>query len=321
MDRQWVACALAVAIGLGMAGCSKEPEAVTQADVAAATAVRHEANAVANVELQAALECGAAWIDQFKAKEAERSEASQRSPIKAQIAPDALVYWGWQNSYSGGIDFCPNNPGLAGKPQVDFIGEHPFDVMGELVPYHAQKAATYVPAPKGEFEKSADYEARIAQEKAAFEAKAGAGKVSAAGVEVAWAAIMGEPGLKDRQDSNDPEPVTYDADSETLRFTVISRKVAREVAADGVRLLRPSVEIPVAVKMSPQNAQKVVAALREARYANVFPVVAMELKGGVLTVKEVSLNSLPSRVSGVDFGESGPLLANLPVNYEFPLRF
>lgn len=131
----------------------------------------------------------------------------------------------------------------------------------------------------------------------------------------------GEPGLKDRRDSADPEPVTYDADSETLRFTVVSRKVAREVAADGVRLLRPSVEIPVAVKMSPQDAQKVVAALRDARYANVFPVVAMELKGGVLTVKEVSLNSLPSRVSGVDFGEAGPLLANLPVNYELPLRF
>lgn len=313
--------ALAGACGLCivLAGCSKEPEEASESAGAAPTAgsVSMKADvSTLGIDSATAAKATDCAVKHLAQHESLGPSQEPRDAFDLQQDTEHFVYWGKQNAFP--VVFCTgsNPPG----PVDILIRENPFYVVNAAVIQRAANAATYTPSAKGEFEKTADYDARIAAEKAAHDAKFGGSKFSAKNLEIAFAGLLGAPKLKQQMLSSDPDPLSYNADTETLSLIIVPQMQRRVMEGNLAREI-PVFEIPVAVKVPADIAQKFLEIVRSEGYAYVNPSLAMELRDGRLVVREYSLKGAPDGRLQRALDAAGIRLENIPTEYEIPFHF
>lgn len=336
---------------LVLGGCSREPAGKAEAaaeeqslpGAAAASAVK------VNETLPQTVEClTEAILAQEPSIDAVMPQP--REAISAQIPPAELVYW------SEGSGFSKVSTGSCEKLITKIVTERSsevadnhyvvaeitieaskeiqdsaaadivtdtFDVFNGVIKRRQELSGVFKPAPKGSFEKTADYEARIAREKAEFE-KAHSGKsITPRDVEQVWVGIFGTPYLSTNYIYSEAD--LYNPDTEMLTL-VIRPSVKQQVpvekpkAGGGVRMEladRYPFEIPVKIKLTPGQAQKFFERFETRDLSDLSPVVAMQMHNGTLTVKEVSLKYKYPDV----WKELGFTLDHIPVNQELSRKF
>jgi hypothetical protein len=165
--------------------------------------------------------------------------------------------------------------------------------LNKVVELSSQRLRTAAPSPKGEFEKTAEYEARIADEQKKSGATPNKAKIMSALLQF----YLGEPEFK--IDS-------YDADTEVMKLRVVSTKYA---ARDLEQLV-----LPFEIKIAPKYALK----FKENRgYA--IPAVYFDLNSTELTVKFIDViydSSLRVLTEGSDFFKNGQLY-NKKIDFAF----
>jgi hypothetical protein len=176
---------------------------------------------------------------------------------------------------------------------------NPYGLLSAVVKQRRNSSSVYQPSPKDDFEKTVDYQARIAREKAEFD-KANSGKaVTSSDIAVVWLGLFGTPsiGIDDITSTSN----LYNPDTETLKLTVISH--------GGNEHNRP-IEIPVLIKLSPEKAKTFFHAFGNF-ITELRPIVVMQWHNGTLTVKEVSFKDDYHRLD-----DTGISLDHIPMNYE-----
>lgn len=314
-----VALAGACGICIILAGCSKEPEppqsGPAPAPTAAGAALKADVSTM-NVDPATAAKATDCAVKHLTQHESLGPSQEPRDAFELQQDLEHFVYWGKQNAFP--VVFCTgsNPPG----PVDILIRENPFYVVNAAVQRRVADAATYTPTPKVEFEKTADYEARIAAEKAAHDAKYGGATFSAKALEAAFAGLLGAPKLKQQVISSDPDPLSYNADTETLSLVIVPQMQRRVMEGNLARDI-PVFEIPVAVRIPPDVAQKFLEIVRGEGYAFVNPSLAMEFRDGRLVVREYSLKGAPGGRLQQALDAAGIRLENIPTEYEIPFHF
>ncbi|MFZ5697242.1 MAG: hypothetical protein ACOY9J_00700 [Pseudomonadota bacterium] len=217
-----------------------------------------------------------------------------RANAPANIPKDQLVVWSSQENI-----FAAECGVATGDAVTKALQEAPYVVVNEAAKRHLKQQSTYTPPPKGEFEKTADYDQRIAAERTAFEASNKNRPLGAKDLEVAWSATFGSPSIYEGHAQNDPDDYKYDADHELLTFLISSRAAS----------------IPITINMSTANMQALDTAVSEGMFGN--PTIAdlglnvyMQYANGKLTIKAIGfipgndvirerLNALPYNVSAI----------------------
>lgn len=201
----------------------------------------------------------------------------------------------------------------------EFIA-NPFGVFNALMAYRQTDSVSFQPSPKGDFEKTVDYEARIAADKAKFDKANSGKKVSIQDVEYTWMGLFGSPSIK--RDGISSERDLYNPDTETLSLTIVPKGYSskqKEIGSDapetGEWYTHYPFEIPLKIKLTPEQAQKFFNEYSVGNSWGLRPVVAMQLQKGTLVVKEVSLKDY-NTFADLGFERMGFKLDHIPVNYE-----
>lgn len=134
---------------------------------------------------------------------------------------------------------------------------------------YARKIAPFTPPPKGEYEKTADYEQRIAAERAKYEANSGQPeRVKVAIINSVISALLDTPRIANEK---------YDADREILTFNIVQKD---SYSAD------PKVKIPVAMNLTGQQARSL------SEYSGwLRPTILFEFANNALTAKYLVFNT------------------------------
>lgn len=255
--------------------------------------------------------------DTFKEYVDDAAAFSQKPKVafNVQIPPDQFIYWSDFGELSEGTS-CPE----AGE-----VLDHPFDAVDIAVRGVIEEAKKFEDTPKGEFESSDEYAARIASEKAAFDANHAGLSYSTLALSEAWHGIVGGPRLHyHRMDGAD---ITYDVDRAVLKFKLASN--ARTPFREGIPQAF-AIDVPVEVALSRDAAKLYSEALRGEFTTDGLTVaaVAMQFHDGTLSIREISIvptpgeyQSDPGIVQAKAMQAAGFSLEHVPMNYEFPFRF
>lgn len=199
--------------------------------------------------------------------------------FSTQIPSERLVRW----APRGESSFDRDSRGCAD------IAANPIGAVRAAAAEYVRLNSTYSPPPKGDFEKSEDYQARISAEKQAFDAQhAGAG-VSAETISLAMNAIFGNPKIIGRK----KEDFFYDPDREVLKFVIGSSK--SRPAVNGMPDFMPLFSFPVELSIPPEMAKKYFEGIPSSGYAGasqdglLVAAVAIEMVGDKLVVREISI--------------------------------
>lgn len=176
---------------------------------------------------------------------------------------------------------------------------NPHGLLSAVVKQRQMSSDVYQQSPKGDFEKTVDYQARIARERAAFDKANGGKAVKSSDIAFVWLGLFGMPSLA--SDGINSQSDLYNPDTETVKLTVIS--------PGGNEHKRP-VEIPVLITLSADKAPKRFGAFfNPVDILTLRPMVLTQLHNGVLTVKEVSFKEDHHNLDG-----AGISLDHIPVN-------
>lgn len=350
LGMKWsdVASISAICGALMLAGCSKEP-ASESANVAASQTMPSPDADVSEVlgdgdSIANAVHCLGVGLPYSK-EGIEELLQLPREPIAAKIPASELVYWG-KSGRDGGSG--PSSMGYCeakfSKEELDsYQGDHyvaerarskateelqetameelkanPFGVFNAVVKNRQSGAVTFEPSPKGDFEKSIEYAARIAREKEAFDKVNSSKKITLRDIEFVWLGIFGLPSLKTDDWVWNSQRDVYDPDTETLSLTIVSRGISKFDPVKKEVVPHYHFEIPVKIKLTPDQAQKLFTQypLRgDGGIEGLRPVVAMQLHKGVLTVREVSFKDY-GMFAEENFEKMGYRLENIPMNVE-----
>lgn len=243
-----------------------------------------------------------AWYDQHSGQAAEAVPPTYNFSV--QIPPGNLVVW--SSDSKGVIGVCV--PGAVTDPLFAEITSNPYGAVNALNKYLVSKHATFEPGPKGEFETTNEYDARIAQERSVFEAEH-PNTFTVGAFSNAWDSVMGELDIN----------TVYDPDTELLKFSVTSR-LSRYGAKTGV------IEIPIEIKLPRNQAKAYFDAIGSKRGYGLEVEAAMEMRDGNLTIREINVKPSDNTQS-VGWAQKQALEAaeisfeHLPVNYEIPFTF
>lgn len=336
---------------LVLGGCSREPAGENDVAAEAQSLPADGAAQVAKVNetLPQTVDC----LTEAIMVEGQGNDAvlqQPREPIEAQIPPAELVYW------SAGSGFSKVSTGSCEKLITKIVTERSskvadnhymvseisieaaeeiqdnaaadivtdtFDVFNGVIKRRQEMSGVFKPAPKGSFEKTADYEARIAREKAEFERAHSGKSTTPRDVEQVWVGIFGTPYLSTNYIYSEAD--LYNPDTETL--TLVIRPSAKQQvpvekpkAGGGVRMEladRYPFDIPVKIKLTPEQAQKFFESIEIRDLSDMTPIVAMQMHNGTLTVKEVSLKYKYPDV----WKDLGFTFDHIPVNQELSRSF
>lgn len=104
-----------------------------------------------------------AWYEEHSGQAADAVPPA--FTFSVQIPPEKLVVW--SSDSDGVIGSCA--PGAVTDPLFAEITSNPYGAVNALNKYLVSKHAAFEPGPKGEVETTNEYDARIAQERSAFE--------------------------------------------------------------------------------------------------------------------------------------------------------
>lgn len=251
-----------------------------------------------------------------------------REKIGAAIPPEALLYWGEAPADSVTSPISPSMCQTVANRVVPFdydaqdvhtesrrrgtalqefdravwtdFSENTFSTFNAVLESRLKVSTEFKPGKKGDFEKTADYEARIASEKSAFEQANRNKKVTMYDVEYVWMGLFGAPRV-DLGDSTEASDL-YSPDTETLSLKI------------------SPLDIPVKIRLTPDQAQKLFAEYDLPGLKSLRPVVVLQLSKGVLVVKEVSLKDYGT-FAHLGFERMGFKLDHIPVDYELSRNF
>lgn len=300
---------------LALVGCSREPSK-DAIEVEASTAT--ESSAVAgnitagSAPSPAAVECLAADI-LAGTQGVHEILKQQRESVGAKIPASELVYWGRTKTHNPVTEARCEGP-QDSAVQAEVVG-NPFGVFNAVTSSRHAAAVTYQAAPKGDFEKTADHEARISREKAEFEKTNAGKKIDNYEIDYVWMSLFGSPRLKD---DGLREEQLYNPDTETLSLTIVPQASYRDESLPRSQTtLQYPFEIPVRIRLTPEQAQKFFQEYPIAHLMNLRPAIAMQMQGAVLTVREISLkDEYPDKFQRLGFG-----LDNLVMNVELSRDF
>jgi hypothetical protein len=258
------------------------------------------------------VECLTADINREK-QELDEVLQQPRETVAAQIPATELVYWGRTKTYMPvGKARCEGEFDSAIRAEV---AANPFGVFNAVM--HSRQAASvaYQPGPKGGFEKTADYETRIAREKAEFDKANSGRKITTYDIEYVWMGLFGSPRIKDE---GRRETELYDPDTETLSLTIVPRAhYVDESLPSSQAITQHPFEIPIRIRLTPEQAQKFFGEYPVAHLLNLRPAIALQMHKGTLTVRDVSFKDEdPGK-----FNRLGFTLDNLPMNVELSRNF
>lgn len=259
------------------------------------------------------------------------AEAGQSSTVKdkleaprvaltVQIPADQLVYW-----YPTGAEASPVcTRDQRGQPTAAYFEmlDNPFAAVDAAAKGAMALDATFVPSKKGEFEKTTEYEARIAQERQAFEASHSGSGNSAAALAEAWISIMGRPWIITINNKS----YTYDPDREVLTLHLVS---IQDIPDRNGIPPKPVFDVPVEVAIPRDAAKKYSDALGGIHPSGLeVTAVAMQLENGSLAVREISINPVQGEYSSdpgprqkAAMDAAGISLSHLEMSYKIPYRF
>lgn len=187
------------------------------------------------------------------------------------------------------------------------LTKSPYIVVNETAKRWFLKETIYTPTPKGEFEKTDDYNKRIAAEKSAYEAAAQGRTFGAQDVEIAWGAAFGPPKIYSGISKDDPNHYRYDVDREVLSFNIKSHAAL----------------IPVSVSISPAAMKSIFDATSDGSgqpdLSKISLEVVMQYDDGKVTIKSIgfySENELQKVLDALPFDVKA-----MPVNQEIPFHF
>lgn len=308
---------LGVMLGaLVLFGCSREP--AQEPDTAMATQDLSELGkdlsqvADDSAPSSSTVECLMASLDNSR-EEIDEVLQQPREPIVAAIPPNELVYWGRTKTYMPvGAARCQG--ALDDASQAE-LASNPFGVFNAVTHLRQAASMTFQPNPKGDFEKTVDYEARLAREKAEFDKVNSGKKLTNYDIEHVWMGLFGSPKIKDDGSS---EQELYNPDTETLSLTIVPQAF---YAGEGSHVspsdMQRPFEIPVRIRLTPEQAQRFFKEYPTSLIVRLRPAVIMQMRGGVLTVKEISIkDEYPDKFRNLGFG-----LDNLAVHYELSKNF
>ena len=179
-------------------------------------------------------------------------------------------------------------------PVLDkFFNKYPLPLVNKITVNFADRIATFKPRAKGEFEKTADYEASIIREKEEYIRKFGAVKVSAQLYGFVWNNIIGNIFVGD----GNLKPV-YNPDKEVLTINIKSRSYGFYVPFD--------------IPLSPSDAKKLSSAFDGSGIYGLNPRLTIYVDGDNITMKSLSL--IPSEYRQKEYDALGINLKNIPVN-------
>lgn len=332
---------------LVLAGCSKEP--VGTKDLPGAGADLSQVVGESALSPHVA-ECLTEGINFYSEKQRIDEALQQpREAIAVQIPAAELVYWGkgaGQSQSPFGTSYCEKvlrkildrrtfdvgddyneiaaeNTRVARvdsefRKAVDAdVNANPFGVLKAVTQMRQAASVVYQPSStKGDFEKTADYQARIAREKAEFDKANGGKKITPYDIEFVWMGLFGTPYIESNGVNRESD--LYNPDTETLSLTIVPHgKHSGVVGGAGTETIRPPFEIPVKIKLTPEQAQKLFGLYSGSSFFDLRPVVAMQIHNGTLTVKEVSFKDEdPDK-----FNRLGFTLDHIPVNQELSRNF
>lgn len=341
-----VASISAVCGVLMLAGCSKEPSSESSA-VAAAQGVPSPDADISDVlgdgdSIANAVHCLDVGL-RYSKESIEGVLQLPREPIAAKIPASELVYWGKSGpdvryspsrmSYCEAklskeqIDSFQGNVHLETAARLEATAElnkaaleefkkNPFGVFNAVIQNRQTASVTFEPSPKGDLEKSVEYAARMARERDAFDKANSSKKITPHEIEFVWMGIFGSPIIK-TEDWNTQRDV-YDPDTETLSITVVPTEIMGVDPETRESKSHYHFEIPVKMKLTPEQAQKLFQeyeVMNQNGLQALKPIVAMQLRKGVLTVREVSFKDY-STFGEDSFKRMGFRLDNIPVNVE-----
>lgn len=234
---------------------------------------------------------------------AELMDPALRDKPRAGIPRDQLVLWHASENL-----FAAECPAESSDRVRTALVKEPYMVVNEAAKRWFLQQTVYTPGPKGEFEKTDDYNKRVASEKAAHEAAGQGLEFGAKDIELAWAASFGRPEIYTRGTTDDPHHYKYDPDSELLTFTILTRGPL----------------IPVSVKLSPDAMQALLIAARDSYgrsdLGKLSLEVAMQYTDGKLTMRSIGFYSLSNNLKMAL--EALPVdVSTMPVNQEIPFHF
>lgn len=299
----WVV--LLAALAAAMSGCGKNESNTTSTPAAAAAstaATPAEAPAMADTSVaEPAIAC---LMKAYGNGLGDVLKPELRANAPASIPKDQLVVWSSKENI-----FAAECGVATGDAVTKALQEAPYVVVNEAAKRSITQQTTFTPSAKGEYEKTADYEKRIAAEKAAFEAAAKGRTLGARDIEIAWSATFGAPSVYRGNVKDDPDNHAYDADHEILTFLIKSRAAS----------------IPISVNMSVANMQALDKAVSEGMWGS--PTIAtlgldvfMQYANGKLTMKYIGFHSdaqvIQDRLKALPFDVSA-----IPVDQEIFFQF
>lgn len=232
------------------------------------------------------------------------------------------IYWGYSDSRDITITCLVDGP----KSDLDPAANAP-STIAFTARTLAESLKTYVPPVKDAFERTEDYEKRIASERAEFEAKTKGIGISPRIIEQALFMTLGPAYvLRDQQkiDGSQDFVSFYNPDTGTYNFDICQLAYSTRQP----RRQQTSFCIPLQIAVPPEVARTLDIPTTPSEYFKV--ATKIERTGSKLILREVSL--IPIHLINPDtmtnskalkkrMDEAGISFMNLKVNYEFPYDF
>lgn len=301
---------------LVLVGCSREPEQDTGTAMATQdlSELGKDLSQVAgdSAPSSSTVECLMASLNNNR-EGIDEVLQQPREPVAAAIPPNELVYWG--RTKTDAPVFAARCLGALENASQAELASNPFGVFNAVTHLRQAASMTFQPTPKGDFEKTVDYEARLAREKAEFDKANSGKKITNYDIEHVWMGLFGSPKIKDDGSS---EQELYNPDTETLSLTIVPQAF---FAGEGSHIspsdMQRPFEIPVRIRLTPEQAQRFFKEYPMSLIVRLRPAVIMQMRGGVLTVKEISIkDEYPDKFQRLGFG-----LDNLVMNVELSRDF
>lgn len=316
-----------------LTGCSKEPEPVPPSmamldEAGAGSAAKRQKSSPAittNNVPEEYIDCLASRLEETERiiKITEPGKIKQPYPYETGIAAERLMYWGMNAFISETCAQMPTYNAFDGP-----VSYNPFEAIDRTTKKRIDSRKAFKPSEKGEFETTADYSSRIAQEKAAHESATAGTGYNVNDLIAVWDHVMGSPLVK-WEGRNGYLP-KYDPDTETMEM-VISSKLAQKISPTGDAT--GSLRFPVKIKVSRQSAQAFFEVFDKQSFqyrpslSILMPHVAMELVGDRIIVREVSLlqhpeaNDIQKKIVTEAIAAGGLNFERMKVDYEIPYSF